>query len=227
MSKAIPPTTRPGLDEEGGRYDHPAFGYIRVNRVQGGDPRLFMSNVRHQTKITLTIGKASMERRHYHDVHYAENEEITIEMSTVQFADLMAGFGTGSGVPCTLRRLRGPDGKGYSVPGIDMENTVNRYSKEVKNKFSMTGKDLSELADSVIKALDAAKVSKSKQREIVAPIEKLAREIGANMPFMADMFNEAVESIVQEAKAVVESYATEQGLTADAAHTLLGKSDDS
>ena len=227
MSKSIPPTTRPGLDKEGARFDHPAFGFIRINRVQGGDPALFMSNVRHSTKITLTIGRASMERRHYHDVHYAGNEEIQIEMSTVQFADLMAGFGTGGGVPCTLRRVKDGAGGYVGVPGIDMENTVNRYSKEVKNKFSMTGRELSELAQDVVKALDAAKVSKSKQREIVAPIEKLAREIGTNMPFMADMFTEAVESLVQEAKAVVESYAVEQGLTSESAPTLLGKSDDS
>ena len=221
----IAPTLMPdtGINKEEDRYDHPAFGFIRINRVQGGDPTLFMSNVRHQNKVILCIGRATMARRHHADSHYAQNEEIQIEMSTVQFADLMAGLGQGGGVPCTIRRMRGADGKCVFVPGIDMENTTARYSKEVKKAFRQRGSDLSDLVKTVRESLEAAKVSKTKQADILEPIERLAREIGANMPFMADQFMEAVEGMVQEAKAVVEAYAEERGIPAAEAPALLGR----
>lgn len=206
----IPPEVREnaGINNEHTQYEHPAFGYIRITRPQGGDPNLFMSSVKHDTKVSITIGRATMERAHHHDRHYARNELITIEMSTVQFADLMSGMNTHGGVPCTIRRLIGEGG----VPGIDMEGSVQRYSKEVKETFKDVGAQLSALAKNVRDALEEAKVSKAKQGKIVEPVEKLARDIGANMPFMAEMFQETVEKVVQEAKAVVESYATERGL---------------
>lgn len=226
MSKSIPPKMTPGKGVDGDKYEHPAFGFVRITRPSGGDPRLFMSNVDHHHKISLTIGTADMERRHYHDHHYAGVEMITVEMSSVQFADLMAGLGSHSGVPCTIRRARDAEGKYTSVPGIDMSNTVKRYAGEVKDSFKENGEALTSLAKNVQEALDAAKVSKTKQAEILAPIHKIAREIGANMPFMADMFQEAVEGLVQEAKAVVEAYAVERGVEASEAPLLLGRSDD-
>jgi hypothetical protein len=229
----IAPTLIPGagINKEEDRYEHPAFGFIRLNRVQGGDPHLFMSNVRHQNKVTICIGRATMARRHHLDTHYAREEEISIEMTTVQFADLMAGLGQGGGVPCTIRKMRGPDGRGPDgngayLPGIDMENTAARYSKEVADTFKKRGQEIDDLVETVRSALDAAKVSKTKQAEILGPIQKLARDLGANMPFMADMFKEAVEGMVQEAKAVVEAYAVDRGITAVEAPALLGQAND-
>lgn len=222
MTRIAPTVTEDGLNGND-MFTHPAFGFIRVSRVQGGDPNLFMSNVKHDGKVNIVIGTAKMERSYHHDKHYAGKEMIQIEMSTVQFADMMAGMNTGSGVPCTLRRIRDEAGKYISVPGIDMENTVSRYSKEVKQRFADTGRDLKDLAKTVREALEAAKVSKTKQADILGPIEKLATEIGSNMPFMAEMFRESVEELVQEAKAVVETYATEKGLDPDSLPLLLGK----
>lgn len=214
----MPPVIREsgGLTNEHDRFDHPAFGYIRITRPQGGDPDLFMSNVKHDTKVSITIGRASMERAFHHDRHYAERELIRVEMSTVQFADLMSGMNTYGGTPCTLRRIETMT----DVPGIDMETTVARYSKEVKKSFQSVGDELARLADGVRKALDDAKVSKAKQAAIVAPIEKLSRDIGSNMPFMEEMFRESVEKLVQEAKAVVEAYATNHGLEASSVPLL-------
>lgn len=207
------------------QYVHPAFGFIRVSRVQGGDPNLFMSNVKHDGKVTIVIGTAKMERAHHHDKHYSGRELIQVEMSTVQFADMMAGMNTGSGVPCTLRRVHDDQGKYVSVPGIDMENTVSRYSKEMKDKFKATGRRIADLTKAVRGALEAAKVSKTKQEEILSPISSLATEIGSNLPFMAEMFRESVEELVQEAKAVVETYATDKGLDPRDVPLLLGKSE--
>lgn len=221
MSYRIPPTREDGF-QDNDMFSHPAFGFVRVSRVQGGDPNLFMSNVKHDGKVSIVIGTAKMERSHHHDKHYSRKELIQVEMSTVQFADMMAGMNTGSGVPCTLRRVC--EGPYVGVPGIDMENTVSRYSKEVKQRFAETGKELKDLAKTVREALEAAKVSKAKQADILGPIEKLATEIGSNMPFMAEMFRESVEELVQEAKAVVETYAVDKGMDPADIPLLLGKS---
>jgi hypothetical protein len=219
------PITPEKVEDSSGEtcFVHPAFGFICVSRTRGGDPNLFMSNVKHDGKVTISIGTAKMERAYHNDRHYTDKELIQIEMSTVQFADMMAGMNTASGVPCTLRRVQYERGKCVLVPGIDMESSVSRYSKEMKNKFKTTGDSLIALSNAVRKELEEAKVSKIKQENILAPIESLATEIGANLPFMADMFRESVEGLVQEAKAVVETYAADKGLDSGEVPLLLGK----
>lgn len=215
----IPPTE----EQDGKRtvYRHPAFGFVRISRPHGGDPNLFMSNVKHEHKVALTIGTAYMDREHHHDRHFAEDDLITVEMSSVQFADMLAGLSTRGGSPCTIRRRENR----VLVPGIDIESTTRRSAAEMQEAFQQTGAKLQDLSRKVREQLVAAKVSKSRQAAILDPIETLATQIRSNLPFMSDMFQETVEGLVQEAKAVVEAYAEERGIGKDEAPLIEDKRD--
>ena len=205
-------------DTLGGRFEHPAFGCVTISRVSGGGP-LFMSNVRHQHQIHLTVKRASMRRNHNQDNHYAEGEIVEVAMSNVQFAELMAGMNTGSGVPCTLTRVIGTG----HIPGIKMENTNRRFSKEAKARFTELATQINTMVKSTQEALEAAKVPKSRQGAILSPMEKLEQDLRSNIPFMQSQFAETMEGIVAEAKSVVESYALERGIAPGEAPILLNK----
>lgn len=197
-------------------YTHPAFGCISISQTHGGSGTLFMSNVRHDSQIRFTVHRAKMARNHYQDQHYAEETIVEVTMSKVQFAELMAGMNQGGGVPCTLTRV-----DGTSPPGIAMENTNKRFAKEANSRFKELARQIDSIITTTKAALDEAKVSKAKQGPILSPLTKLEQDLRSNIPFMQDQFRESMEKIVSEAKSVVESYATELGMSPGKGVTLL------
>lgn len=214
----------PILTEEDGTlgdtYEHPAFGCVAISRVSGGTGNLFMSNVKHDHFVALRVMRAKMARSHYQDQHYAQDPIVEVNMSMVQFAELMAGMNTGSGVPCTISRI---EKKG--VPGINLENTNRRFAKEVDDRFKELAKQIDTITNSTREALTAAKVPVSKQGAILSPLAKLEQDLRSNIPFMQKQFAETMEGIVSEAKSVIESYATERGITPGEAPLLISSGD--
>jgi hypothetical protein len=201
------PTINASASGLGDIYEHPAFGCVSFSRTSGGSGTLFMSNVQHNHQIRLRIERASMARQFHHDTHYAGENLIEVTMSQVQFAELMAGMNQGSGVPCTLTRVNQKP-----VPGISMETTNKRFSKETDEVFEKLAHTVNCIVSNTRDALTGAKVSKAAQAAILAPLSKLAQDLGSNIPFMHDQFRESMEKVVSEAKSVVESYAISKGL---------------
>lgn len=203
------PATKPvesSAFDEGTQFDHPAFGYARASRVQG-NRSLFMSNVTHQHFIQIEVGKANMTRNYHHDRHCADHAPlITFSMTQTQFAELATGIGTGNGVPVTLERTQ----ETPNIPDIDFAPTTQRFSKESHDEFMKLDRQVQELIRSTTEELQNAKVSKVKQAAVLHPLKELARTLGDRMPFMQKMFVEAMEGVVSEAKASVESYALQK-----------------
>jgi hypothetical protein len=202
------PTLRREDSVMGMTYEHPAFGCVEISKCQSTPLTMFMSNVRHQHTVRFTVSQAEMDRRHNHDTHRSTKPICSFSMTMVQFAELMGAMGTGSGVPCTLEWVRGEGGK----PGISLASAPKRYADEVKAEFKRLGKQVAVIVAETQKALDEAKMSKTKQAVILGPLHRLAQDLGSNIPFMQDMFVEGIESIISEAKAVVEAYAIDNGI---------------
>lgn len=108
-----------------------------------------------------------------------------------------------------------------TIPSIKLANANKRFSKEAKERFTALSTQINSVVTTITAALVDAKVPKTKQAGIIAPLTRLEQELRSNLPFMADQFAETMEKIVSEAKSVVESYALEQGLTTAARPTLL------
>lgn len=79
---------------------HPSYGSIRLGRVTGGDGRLFMSPLRHSSRITISIQGARLVRHLNNDTHYPNAQEIIeVEMSEQQFAQFVCSGGAHEGAP--------------------------------------------------------------------------------------------------------------------------------
>jgi hypothetical protein len=194
---------RRGLDNAE-RYTHPAFGSVTLTTVNGGGGTMFLSNVRHPRRVRFEVCQAIMERSYNHDKHYADKSIVHFEMSEIQFAELVSGMNKGNGTPCTLTWMRG---EGY-LPDIVLPSSSARFKGEVKEAFARAAAAIRGVKAEVQKTLDAAKVSKVKQEEILRHLSALEREVGSNLPFMHHQFEESLEGMVAEAKSVVEAYAS-------------------
>jgi hypothetical protein len=205
MSKEKAVVKKTGIGEE---HHHPAFGVLTISEVQSRGQVLFGSNLEHSDFISFSVSNATRFRSNNHDKVHEESKIVEFMMTRQQFAALASGRSKAGGVPCTLRWVRNEGGK----PEIDPETEVERFSKDAQEEFKELARQIDTLVDETRAELTAAKVSKVRQEAILAPLVMISRKLGDTLPYLQSVFYETVEDIVNEAKAVVESYAESQGL---------------
>ena len=136
------PDPLPGRDDAS-RFTHPAFGMARISNPSGGDGVFFGSEVRAQHFVSLEITEADMVRDLARSWYFPRGELIRIDMTQVQWAELVASGGR-SGVPVTIRWVRG---EGYR-PQIDQVRDISLFQreadKELADREGVTPQDLCE-----------------------------------------------------------------------------------
>lgn len=96
--------------------------------MNGGAGRLFMSPLRHENRISITIGEAEHVRSLSTDAHYAGRQIIEVQMSEAQFAQFITNSMNHSGAPCTITR-----NNGQMVPPLaDVQLKSDQYYKEAQ-----------------------------------------------------------------------------------------------
>ncbi|HDS3536296.1 TPA: hypothetical protein QIT18_002677 [Klebsiella quasipneumoniae subsp. similipneumoniae] len=112
---------------------HPAFGLVRVGRVNSSGTNLFDSDIDHRELIELTFHTAAIEQDGYSNrVTKGEDRSplLVARLSAAQWAAMVSSFGVGEGVPCTLSKIR--DGKLVHLPEIEKSETMHeRFSKDI------------------------------------------------------------------------------------------------
>ena len=101
------------------RRTHPSYGSLSINRTTG-QANLFNSEINHQHFISLEISRSEVIEDDTDYRCWPIKSIIQIWMSEVQFARAITSFGSGSGTPCTLKRVHVKpldDGTGYGVWG--------------------------------------------------------------------------------------------------------------
>lgn len=179
---------------------HPSYGSIRLSRTQGGDGRLFMSPLRHDHRISITIGPAEHVRSLNTDTHYGKAQTyITIDLSEEQFARFVCGVGDGNGVPCTIRRL-GQE----SVEAPPVQLAAERHYNEAK----MTAKETLQALDDLLGSIDevAAKSPQKVRDALKSKVQEARRKVGDHMPWIVQMLHEHMDKVVSSAKIEVEAY---------------------
>jgi hypothetical protein len=133
---------------------------------------------------------------------------IEIEMTPLQFADLMTNFNMGSGVPCTIRQVGGeriPD-----IPSEDMTE-ISRiregFSREMKDMFSdemirAARKEMKEI-------LSKKSLLKADRKRIEALSEKLFSKIENSLPFAMDRYVDASAKVEAEVKKEVAAFTSQ------------------
>lgn len=203
MSRA--PVEEPTLVREdgtiGGRtYAHPAFGQIQAHRVTG-TADLYGSDFRHRHFMAITISRSQYTRGLSHDWHHPREELVEVWLSEAQWATFVSTPNMGAGTPCTIHRVNRE-----TMPEIPRAPGADQFKAEVREKLEgLLG--LVREARAEVEA-QSATLGAKKREAITKRLAALEREVQSNLPWLAQVFGEHMESTVEKAKVEVNAYMT-------------------
>lgn len=124
-------------------------------------------------------------------------------MSYSQFAEAITSFGCGTGIPCTIRYTE-KDGR---IPECDFVSKREQFTDEFKTQTNKAMQKSKELIDEVAALFESKKNLTKKDKEVILmKLNMLNSDIGSNIGFVADQFNEQMDKTVMEAKGEIESF---------------------
>lgn len=194
-------------------HQHPAYGFIRLSRTQGGNGLLFMSPLRHDHRITIVIGEAEQIRSHNYDTYYPRRHLVAVDMSEGQFAQFICNAYSSSGAPCTIRRSESGPRQPIEVPQLKSE----RYRDEARATAKDAIDDLQMLKAKL--AILTAKLPQKTREEIDRAVDSTTMKLSDRLPWIVQMMHEHMDKVVDAAKVEIENYVarTTTGLGAGAA----------
>lgn len=185
------------------KTSHPSYGTLLFNRAYGEKTPLFGSSIEHSNVITMELRHADIERGLNRDWVYGKAPIAKIEMSYSQFAEAITSFGCGSGVPCTIRYTE-KDGR---IPECDFVSKREQFTDEFKGKTKDVMNESQQLIQEVTDLFSQKKaLTKADKEAVISKLRKLSMNIGCNLDFIADQFNEQMDKTVMEAKGEIESF---------------------
>ena len=186
---------------------HPSFAQIAASRVSSNPGAvMYGSKLRHGRYIMITISESELHRSINSDRYHDRKQLIRVRLTETQFAEFITTLNSGGGAPCTIERHNG-----VAIPDPPFRDEIGT----VRNEFAAKAKEVSKTLADAQRRLQAmiapgGKASKAELNELQNEIDKAVREIGANMPYMAECFVETMEEVVTDAKATIESFAAER-----------------
>lgn len=185
---------------------HPAYGMIRVSRVTGASDRpLYGSSISHHHTIRIAITEGERKRGLSEHWYHGGPLIAEVELSSTQFADMLTNMNCGNGVPCTLLYRE----NGGQVPGMAKHESDRKHIQEEFDERVQRGmKALTALVKKAGEIAANPKPTKQDRAEYVGLANTIQREIVANIPFIAEQFNESCDKLVKEAKGEYEAAIT-------------------
>lgn len=189
--------------EFGIKTSHPSYGTLRFNRAYGGKTPLFGSSIEHSNVITMELRHADITRGLNRDDIFGNKPIVEVEMSYSQFAEAITSFGQGTGIPVTIRYTE-KDGK---IPPCDFVSKREQFTGEFKEHANNAMKKSKELINEVVELFSSKKtLTKADKENILKKLNMLNYDIGSNIGFIADQFNEQMDKTVMEAKGEIEAF---------------------
>lgn len=187
----------------GTKTSHPSYGTLAFSRRTGGATPLFGSSIEHRDTIAMTLYHANVTRGLHEDRVYGNKAIAEVEMSYSQFAEAITSMNMASGVPVTIRWTE-KDGK---IPPCDFVSKREQFADEFKEKRKRATNESQQIIKDVAEMFEQKKnFTKADRQEILSKLSKLSMDIGCNMDFIADQFNEQMDKTVMEAKGEIEAF---------------------
>lgn len=187
----------------GTKTSHPSYGTLAFSRRTGGATPLFGSSIEHRDIIAMTLYHADITRGLHQDSIYGGKAIAEVEMSYSQFAEAITSMNMGSGVPVTIRWTE-KDGK---IPPCDFVSKREQFADEFKEKRKRATDESQQIIKDVAEMFEQKKnLTKTDKENILRKLNKLSMDIGCNMDFIADQFNEQMDKTVMEAKGEIEAF---------------------
>ena len=182
-----------------------SYGTIRLSRSQigGGGQFFFGSKVRVTNSILLEIDQAEIVDHHgeqrFRSVGGAPL--IGVELTPLQFSELLMSSDRYEGVPCTITRhpIHGP--VKYVREGIktDADLAEEAFKKSVRELKGFLTRD-------AVNVVSDSKLCKRDKERILGALDTVERNLTANSEYNLKCLREATERTLMEAKAEMEGY---------------------
>ena len=187
----------------GTKTSHPSYGTLIFNRAYGGKTSLFGSSIEHSNVITMELRHANIERGLNKDWIHGYAPIVKVEMSYSQFAEAITSFGQGTGVPVTIRYTE----KDGQISECDFVSKREQFTGEFKEQTDKAMEKSQELINEVAEMFSSKKtLTKADKEGILRKLSMLSSDIGSNIGFIADQFNEQMDKTVMEAKGEIEAF---------------------
>ncbi len=184
---------------------HPSFGMLSFSRVDGSSGPLFGSDLETPSFIRMTLLEGQEDWHLSRKWHHGRGTIVELDMTNSQFAEIITNMNRGSGIPTTIR-FRADQGH---VPGFLVEDTLHdQIRADLKHDIKEIVDTADKLAADLDKTLAESGLSKAKQQSLRDSINKLRRDLTANMPFVLDQYKEALDKTASSAKIEVETFIT-------------------
>ena len=185
-------------DVFGDRKKHPSYGLLGISRYSGRS-EFFMSPIRHDGGITLTIRTAYKCRELNSDYVFGDEQLIEVSMSDGQFARAITSLNQGDGVPCTITWL--PEvGR---IPPEAVLGYRETYDKEVGDVADEAIRQVLDVRKFVEGLRNKASVSKKDLEQLASLNDRVLMSLRSNLPFMLKRFTEAMDKVETAAKSEI------------------------
>lgn len=185
---------------------HKSFGKISVSKCYtAGKHRLFGSDIDNPSFIVLQISPAELEidnitgeeRIHQDGIPYIE-----VEMSSLQFADMIMNHNVNDGVPCTIKRVGGEAIPNFAEVAKSKGERLQDFYKDKMKNFAQTfikeGNRVKELMQKKYLTIE-------EKEEVTNLVDSLQSNLKNNFPFYLEMFQEQTSKVVLQAKTELDS----------------------
>ena len=193
--------------DETTRYRHPSYGIISFNRIAcGGGRRLFGSSLNeHFSSVRVRISHCERATDHGLDRFRSIDQIIEIELSAAQFAEAITSMNVGDGVPCTIQRLAGAGA--IPEPPVVM-NAADHAKSDFAARMKTFARSLVKTRQDVEDATEGKVITAALRKSIRDGVDKIAQEVGENIPYFITCYEEATEKIKAAAKAEADAWLT-------------------
>lgn len=189
--------------EFGTKTSHPSYGTLAFGRRTGGATPLFGSSIEHRDTIAMTLYHANITRDLHNDYIFGSSKIAEVEMSYSQFAEAITSMNMGSGVPVTIRWTE----KDGNISPCNFVSKREQFTNEFKKNTKDTMNKAQQLIQEVRELFNQKKNLTKKDREqVLSKLNSLSMDIGSNIDFIAEQFNEQIDKTVLEAKGEIEAF---------------------
>lgn len=206
--------------EKGQHESHPSYGMVSVSRVNGNPGPLFGSTLdNHYTSFRIRISQGRRGKSVGNESHYIADRSpfVEIQLSAVQFTELITNMNSGDGIPCTITNLGGEKIESPPIQDLERNQIKDGFKERVKNIFSKLGT----LQKSTEELLEKKTLSKSDRAVLVNQIQNIRMEVEANLPFVMELFDESTEKSINAARMEVDAFVTNHLVNLGREHLTL------
>lgn len=186
---------------------HASWGMVGFYHTQGGERQLFGSDVSNHNTVFIKVKHAQKSRELGRNWISGTDTICEVELSALQFAELLTNTNVGDGVPCTVRYTR-TDGCIQYKPETSKIDVIYEERDDIVERASSS---LKEVKTELAELINNKKISKSIGNELLNKLSSALSDLeGNNFDFYKKQATREIDKMVVEAKSQISEYVADK-----------------